>query len=165
MPYGYNMTLETCGNLGFDFSGENNPRYNDHRTWDEIHGLEKSKKLKKERSNIMKESSYNIKYWKENNKDYNPMFYKENREKVRFSKIGEKNPMAKFEFTFILPNGKMYKTRCLRKFCRENGFKREILTKMYSVFNYNPRDPFYKGWIAKKEEICLDGKNKKAEDC
>lgn len=43
IPNGYNMTLKTCGNLGFDFGGKNNPRYGDHRTYEEIHGKERER--------------------------------------------------------------------------------------------------------------------------
>lgn len=31
------------------FAGEKNPRYGDHRTWDELHGKEKSNRMKKEK--------------------------------------------------------------------------------------------------------------------
>jgi hypothetical protein len=46
-------------------SGKNNPRYGDHRSWDEIHGVDKSNKLKKNRSQMYKGGKNpNAKKWK-----------------------------------------------------------------------------------------------------
>ena len=149
-PGGYNMTLETCGNLGHDFSGENNPRYGDHRTWDEIHGKEKANELKKDSSLLMKDSDNNIINWKKKHPEYNPMNDEKSRKKLSDTRTGGKNPAAIFEYIFKLPDGKIYKTGCLREFCRDNRFKRHILSRMANTKGYIPRDPYYKGWICLK---------------
>lgn len=151
-PNGYNMTLRTCGNLGYDFSGENNPRYGDHRNYEEIHGKEKAKILKKSISKRMKKSENNIINWKMENPEYNPMNYKKHRKTLSKMRMGNKNPMATYIYTFILPNGIKYKTDCLREFCRNTGFKRHTLTRIANNKNYTPRSQEYKGWICNKTE-------------
>jgi len=148
-PNGYNMTLNTCGNLGYDFSGENNPRYGDYRTWEELHGKEKADELRKKSSEHMKNSPYNIIYWKRRT-NYNPMDYSKHRKTLSKMRTGGNNPMAIYNYIFELPDGMIYETDCLREFCRETGFLRYILTRMCNREGYKPRDPFYRGWVGKK---------------
>jgi group I intron endonuclease len=151
-PNGYNMTLYTGGNSGYDFSGENNPRYNDHRSYDEIHGKEKSNKIKREISKRMKNASNNISNWKKNNPSYNPMNNPESRKKLSKTRTGGNNPAAIYCWKFTLPNGKVYETDCMRQFCRETGFNRRILMSIVKNrdTNYKPRDKFYQGWLVEK---------------
>ena len=159
MPNGYNMTLETSGNLGFDFSGENNPRYNDHRNYEEIHGMKGSERLKKKLSTRMKDAPNNIIHWKKKNPNYNPMNSEKSRKKLSKTRTGGKNPAAKYIYKFVLPNGKTYETDCLREFCRKTGFKRHTLTRMCKNKDYKPKDPIYRGWISEKisKEFVVNG--------
>jgi len=152
-PNGYNMTLNTCGNLGYDFSGENNPRFGDHRKYEEIHGVEKSKKLKKEISERMKNASNNIWNWKKKNPLYNPMNNLESRKKLSETRTGGNNPKAIYYWKFMLPDGSIYETDCMRHFCRETGFNRRILMSIVKNkdTNYKPRNKFYQGWLVEKK--------------
>lgn len=165
-PNGYNMTLNTCGNLGHDFSGKNNPRYDDHRSYEELHGKEKADKLKKEMSNITKNASNNIWNWKKNNLSYNPMNDPKSREKLSKTRMGGNNPAAIYSWKFILPNGIVYETDCLRQFCKETKFKRHTIMRITKDEKYKPRDKFYQDWLVEKKikhEGRFDDKKKKAE--
>jgi len=152
-PNGYNMTLYTGGNLGYDFSGEKNPRFGDHRRYEEIHGVEKSVDLKKEISKRMKNASNNIWNWKKNNLSYNPMNNPESRKKLSKTRTGGNNPAAIYCWNFTLPDGTLYKTDCMRQFCRETGFNRRIIMSIVKNkgTNYKPRDKFYQGWLVEKK--------------
>jgi group I intron endonuclease len=147
-PNGYNMTLNKYGFLGTDLSGKNNPRYGDHRTYEEIHGKEKAERIKQKLKNTFTE---------ERKKEIgilttqrlltnNPMNNEKSRKKLSETRKGGNNPAALYKWEFILPNGKTYHTDCLREFCRETGFKRHILMKIIEHKNYKPRDVFYQGW-------------------
>ena len=148
----YNSTSKGYNKLpgGKGVKGENNPRYGDHRTWEELHGKEKANELKKLSSSIMKDSPNNIRNWViENN--YNPMNYKEHRETLSKVRTGTNNPAAIYNYKFILPDGKVYETGCLRKFCRDMNFNRKVLIKIIDVKNYKSRNPYYQGWKGYKE--------------
>jgi len=147
-PNGYNMTLNKYGFLGTDLSGKNNPRYNDHRTYEEIHGKKKADIIKKKlKDTFTKERREEIgKVTTKRLLTNNPMNNEASRKKLSETRTGGNNPAAIYEWTFILPSGKTYHTDCLREFCRETGFKRYILTKIAKVDNYKPREKFYQGW-------------------
>jgi len=147
-PNGYNMSLNKHGFLGTSLSGKNNPRYGDHRTWEEIHGKEKADRMKEEKSALYKDKVF-LKDMKrkvsESLKKNNPMHNPKHRETLSKIRMGGNNPTAIWEWKFILPDGTIYKTDCLRQFCRETGFSRAILTKIHKK-DYHPRTPFYKEW-------------------
>jgi len=152
-PNGYNMTLNTCGNLGYDFSGKNNPRYGDHRSLEEIHGKEKARELKeniKDRYNNPEYREHFSKLMKKRLSKWNPMNNEKSRMKLSRTRTGGNNPAAIYKWKITLPYGAVYETDCMRQFCKEHGFARHTLIRIANGEIKNPRDKFYRGWIIEK---------------
>ena len=100
-------------------AGENNPRYGDHRTWVELHGVEKAEQLRQQQikthtghKGLSEAMSKRLSIW-------NPMDNPASREKVRQSKLGIKNPQAIYDYYFI-KDGIEIKIECLREYCRDH---------------------------------------------
>lgn len=75
--------------------GDKNPRYGDHRTWDEIHGKEKSSVMKKEMSSRVSGCKNNMfgkkrEDLRERNLTNNSQKNPESREKNRISHLGKR---------------------------------------------------------------------------
>jgi group I intron endonuclease len=147
-PNGYNMTTNKHGYLGTSLKGKNNPRYNDHRTFEEIHGKEKAEEIKrklretftKERLESMRE--FTSKMMKLNN----PMNNEESRKKLSKTRTGGNNPASIYDWIFITPLGGVYYTDCLREFCRKNKtLQRGVLGKMHKE-EFMKKTIKYKGW-------------------
>jgi hypothetical protein len=101
-------------------AGKNNPRFGDHRTWIELHGVEKAEQL---RQNIIKSNTGHMGLSKVMTKRlsiWNPMDDPAAVEKVRQSKLGIKNPQAKYDYYLIKEDGAEIKVECLREYCREH---------------------------------------------
>jgi hypothetical protein len=101
-------------------SGKNNPRYGDHRTWIELHGVEKAEQLRQQQienftghKGLSEAMTKRLSVW-------NPMDNPESREKVRQSKLGIKNPQAIYDYYFTKEDGTEIKVECLREYCKEH---------------------------------------------
>jgi group I intron endonuclease len=112
-------------------SGSGNPRYGDHRTYEEIHGKEKANKLKQDIS-------------KRFSGENNPMCNIEYRKKVSVSKMGEKNPNAK-EWEITTPEGETIRF--------VGGIKRKLKELGLTYSKVKPhlegKAQNYRGWIIK----------------
>ena len=101
-------------------AGKFNPRFGDHRAWIELHGVEKAEQL---RQNIIKSNTGHMGLSKAMTKRlsiWNPMDDPAAVEKVRQSKLGIKNPQAKYDYYLIKEDGTEIKVECLREYCREH---------------------------------------------
>lgn len=148
-------------NLGYNLSpggkipckgimaGNKNPRYGDHRTWEQLHGKEKADIMKKEKSTVMK--TMNIGTFLKQQRDlkhgigWNPMNDEIHRNKIRDKALGSNNSQAKYHYKIITPV-MIYETDCMREFCRKHSFDRKILSKIATINNYQSRDNTYRGW-------------------
>lgn len=123
-----------CKTIGYNrpifdenMAGENNPRFDDHRTWNEIHGKEKADEMKKKQSETFKNNENLRFHMKKRLEVWNPMDNPEAREKVRQSKIGIKNPKAIYDY-ILTKDDETIKIECIREFCRNNkNFKKNGL--------------------------------------
>jgi len=88
----------------------------------------------------------------------NPIFRNKTDEEIEKwlndNRRGENSPNAKYEYVFDTPEGEK-RTRCLKTFCKENGYNLHILMKIIDLDSgklseYIPRDKKYIGWHGKK---------------
>ena len=150
---GYN--LSPGGNIPPEdiMFGNKNPRYNDHRTWEQLHGKEKADIMKKEKSTVMK--TMNVGTFLKQQRDlkhdvgWNPMNDEVHRNKIRDKALGSNNSQAKYHYKIITPV-MIYETDCMRDFCRKYNLDRKILSKIATINNYQSRDINYRGWIVIK---------------
>jgi group I intron endonuclease len=131
------------------FEGNKNPRYNDHRTWEQLHGKTKADKMKNDKSNIMKMKNIGDFLQKQrelkHGVDWNPMNENVYRNKIRIKAIGSNNSQAKYNYKIITPDI-IYETNCMREFCRDNNFNRTILHNIELNINYKSRNKKYHNW-------------------
>lgn len=128
-----------------ELAGKNNPRYGDHRTWEEIHGKEKADKMKI--ANTVKDPATMKKlsdHMKRRLEIWNPMQDPAAREKVKLSKLGTKNPKSIYNY-ILTKNDETITIECIREFCRNNkNFKKNGL--LWAIRNNKP----YKGYKIEK---------------
>jgi len=136
---GYNMTID-----------DENPRFGDHRTWNEIHGKEKADEIRRKRLKSVTGHPGLSAHMKKRLETWNPMDDPKAVEKVRQSKIGVKNPKAVYDYYLTKKSGEEIKVECLREFCRRNPqYHRGYISK------YANTDRGYKdiAKIVKKDKV------------
>lgn len=145
---GYNENLDP------NYTGENNPRWNDHRTWEEIHGKEKAEQLKQQWSEQRKGSPILKKHLEKRLEVWNPMNDPAVVEKCAKTKRGANNPRAEYDYIFT-KGETTFSVPCLATFCRqENEFTENGVKAALS------RGTNYKGWMVKKVKKVDRGENK-----
>lgn len=120
IEFGYNVSKGGGLPVPGILAGSNNPRYGDHRTWIELHGVEKAEQLRQQQiknftghKGLSEAMTKRLSVW-------NPMDNPESREKVRQSKLGIKNPQAIYDYYFTKEDGTEIKVECLREYCKEH---------------------------------------------
>ena len=145
---GYNENLDPTQ------VGELNVRYEDHRTWEELHGKEKAEQLKRQQSEQKKNDPSLREHMTRRLEVWNPMDDPKAVEKCRQSKLGERHPNAKWTYTFTKDDVELA-TPCLSDFCRENPD-----FNFFGVMTSLRKGRKYKGWMVKKEKRVDRGENK-----
>lgn len=111
---GYNKQVDA------DMANENNPRFGDHRTWEELHGKERAEELRQIQIKNFTGNKSLSEHMTRRLQVWNPMDDPAAREKVRQSKLGTKNPQALYDYYFTKEDGTEIKIECLREYCREH---------------------------------------------
>lgn len=125
--------------------GEKNPRFGDHRTWEELHGKERAEEMKANLSVKLKANPMVAEHMRRRREVWNPMDNPATREKLRQSHLGTKNHMAVWDYLLTKENGEVIKIECLREFCKNNkGFTR---SRILSALQYGKK---YKGMTVQK---------------
>jgi hypothetical protein len=145
---GYNENLDP------NYTGENNPRYEDHRTWEEIHGKEKAEQLKAQWSEKRKGHPVLAEHGKRRLEVWNPMDDPKLGERFSRERMGANNPNATHNYIFT-KGEETFSVSCLKDFCRENAdFNYDV------VLDSIRHRKKYKGWMVRKEKKVDKGENK-----
>jgi group I intron endonuclease len=128
-------------------SGENNGRYGDHRTWEELHGKEKSDKMKREKSELQKTPEHQERLknlMKSRLKSWNPMNNQKSREKLSKTRMGGNNPNAHWHYIIEFYNRK-FEGNSLSELCRVYNLNRNVIINFIKNPDYKTKYPEYIG--------------------
>lgn len=154
---GYNMLIDAKTHPKGTFEGIKNPRYGDHRTWEELHGKDKSNQMKKHLSeyNTSVNTGQLLKKRREDKHGigWNPMDDPELVKKSQAKISGENHYKAIYDYTITTNEGIVYTTGCINKFCDEHGFSKRVLLRLSQQEpGYISRKPSqHQGWTVTRE--------------
>lgn len=129
-----------------------NPRYDDHRTWEDLHGKEKADERRKQHGANLKGHKSLSEHMKRRLEVWNPMDDPAAVEKVRQSKIGIRNPMATWNYYLTKASGEVIKVECLREWCRAHPEYKRYYISLYANKGKKYKDIAKITKIAKKED-------------